>query len=318
MKPIQWDGKQIKKPGWYSGIPLEMYHSAKICDGYAVSSSDLRTCWSKSAAHMYVKWAENPKREERKSTRSMILGAAAHHLLLGEDKFRFKFAAQPLTYRDKTTAREKPWHNGADYCKAWNAKQAGAGKVPVTQDELRAIVEMARSLALEPLVQEGLLRGYVETSGFVRDAETGLWIKVRPDVVPTLTGDYVDLKTAADVTTVALQSSIRTYGYHQQGALIWEVVEQLNIRNGDAHPFESFVLMFIETDLPYCARTVPLVDDDLARGRLQNRAMLRKIASCLKSGRFPGPGEGDLRALPLADAERERIDKRLEFEKVQV
>jgi len=63
---------------------------------------------------------------------------------------------------------------------------------------------------------------------------------------------------------------------------------------------------------------VPLVDDDLARGRLQNRAMLRKIASCLKSGRFPGPGEGDLRALPLADAERERIDKRLEFEKVQV
>src|SRR4029078_8690833 len=101
--------------------------------------------------------------------------------------------------------------------------------------------EMARSLALEPLVQEGLLRGYVETSGFVRDAETGLWIKVRPDVVPTLTGDYVDLKTAADVTTGALQSSIRTYGYHQQGALIWEVVEQLNIRNGDAHPFESFV-----------------------------------------------------------------------------
>jgi len=310
MKAIKWNGSQITKPGWYSGIPLEIYHSPKICDGYAVSSSDLRTCWRQSPAHMRAKWAENPQREVKTPPRHYVLGSAAHHLLLGEDHFKTKYIAQPLTYRDKVTARDKTWHNGADYCKAWNAKQVASGKVWVTQDELKIIVEMSRSLALEPLVQEGLLRGYVEMSGFVKDQETGLWLKVRPDVVPTLTGDFVDLKTAADVTTVALQSSIRSYGYHQQGGLIWEVAEALE------HPFESFLLMFIETDVPYCARTVPLTDDDLARGRLMNRAMLRQIADCLAKGRFPGPGEGDMRPLPLADAERERIDARLKFEKV--
>jgi hypothetical protein len=74
-------------------------------------------------------------------------------------------------------------------------------------------------------------------------------LKVRPDVIPTMTGDFVDLKTAADVTTPALQYAIRAYGYHQQGALIWEVVEQL----GAEHPFAGFVLMFVETVAPWCA-----------------------------------------------------------------
>jgi PDDEXK-like domain of unknown function (DUF3799) len=308
LKIRQWDGKPIKANGWVAGVPLERYHSPSICVGPAVSSTDLRTCWAKSPAHMQLNWAENPKREARSVTRAMILGAAAHHLLLGEDNFKTRYVQQPATYRDKVTAVEKSWHNGANPCKAWNEKQARAGKTPVTLTELAAIVAMSRSLSLEPLVNAGLLRGHIEVSGFFKDTETGLWLKVRPDVVPTASGDFVDLKTAAEVTTPALQSAIRSRAYHQQGALVWEVVEAFE------QPFESFVLMFIETAAPWCARTVPLTDDDLARGRQQNRAMLRRIASCLAANHWPGPGEGDLRALPLANDERARIDDRLQRE----
>jgi hypothetical protein len=258
---------------------------------------------------MFVRWAENPKREERKVTDQMLLGAVAHHLLLGEGSFRTKYIPFPETYRDKKTAVEKPWHNGADACKAWVAKQTLAGKVPVPVKDLLKMVEMAKSLALEPLVRDGLLVGHIECSGFAKDKDTGLWIKTRPDVVP-MVSDFVDLKTASEVTTPALQSSIRTYGYHQQGALVWEVCEQLGL------PFESFTLLFIETDIPYCARTVPLPDDDLARGRLQNRAMLRRIKQCIDTEHWPGPGEGDIRPLPLSKDERERIDARLKLENV--
>jgi hypothetical protein len=310
MQVVKWSGKPITVPGWYSGIPIESYHSAGICSGPAVSSSDLRTCWKQSPAHMYARWADNPTREDKAITRAMLLGAAAHHLLLGEDQFKLKFVAQPLTYRNKVTAKETAWHNGADYCKKWNAQRAREGRTPVTQGELQTILAMSRSLALEPLVADGLLRGYVEHSGFAKDPETGLWLKVRPDVVPTHTGEFVDLKTTADVTTPALQSSIRSFGYHQQGALMWEVAELLK------HPFESFLLMFIETSAPFCARAVPLTDDDLARGRLQNRAMIRKVASCITADRWPGPGDGDIRPLSLSNDERERIDARLKYEKV--
>jgi len=308
MLTTKWNGKPISRPGWYSGVSLDAYHGANICAGPSVSSTDLRTCWAKSPAHMHLSWAENPLREARSVTRAMILGAAAHHLLLGEDGFKTRYVQQPQTYRDKTTAVEKSWHNGATYCKAWNAQQEKAGKQPITLGELGSIVAMSRSLALEPLVNAGLLSGQIEMSGFLKDHETGLWLKVRPDVIPTDSGDYIDLKTANDVTTPAVQSSIRSRGYHMQGGLIWEVVEAFE------QPFESFVLMFIETAAPWCARAVPLSDEDLARGRQQNRAMLRRIANCISANHWPGPGEGELRPLPLASDERKRIDERLQRE----
>jgi hypothetical protein len=306
MQVIPWDGQPITQPGWYSNIPIERYHSAGICDGPAVSSSNLRRCWTHSPAHMNAEWAENPEAEPRTATRAMILGQAAHHLFLGEDGFSAKFIAQPAEYPDKKTGLKKPWHNGSDYCKAWNDKFSD--RVIVTLKELQAIIEMAKSMALEPLVKEGLLTGHVECSGFIKDQETGLWIKVRPDVIPTDGGDFADLKTAAEVTTPALMSSIRSYAYHMQGALIWEVCEVLG------QPFESFVLMFIETTRPFCARTAPMDDKDLAFGRQQNRLMLRKIRECMELKHFPGPGEGDLSPMPLSNDERQRIETRLKVE----
>jgi hypothetical protein len=308
MQIRKWDGRPISKNGWVSGVSLERYHSAGICNAPAVSSTDLRTCWQKSPAHMYLNWSGNPKREERSVSRAMTLGSAAHHLLLGEDDFRTRYIAQPATYRDRTTAIEKSWHNGANYCKSWNALQQKAGKTPVTLTELAAIVAMSRSLALEPLVHAGLLRGAIEVSGFWKDPETNLWLKVRPDVVPTASGDYVDLKTTSDVTTPALQSTIRSRSYHMQGALCWEVVEAFE------QPFTDFVLMFIETSAPWCARVVPLTPEDMALGRQQNRAMLRRIASCIAANHWSGPAENDLRPLPLANDERNRIAERLKRE----
>jgi hypothetical protein len=257
---------------------------------------------------MFARWAENPDREEREASRNMILGSAAHHLFLGEDGYSTKFVSQPATYRDKVTAQEKPWHNGADVCKAWNAAHEKLGRVIVTQKELKAIVKMSESLAVDPMVQNGILNGHVECSGFFKHRATGLWVKVRPDVIPIGSGDYVDLKTAADVTTVALQSSIRSYGYHQQGALVMEAAADLSPEIQS----KQFVLLFIETANPYCARAVPLEEKDLVRGVDQNAAMLTWIAECIETGRWPGPGgTDDLRPLGLSNDERARIDERL-------
>ena len=231
--------------------------------------------------------------------------------MLGEDGFKLKFVAQPEIYRDKKTAEEKPWNNNSTVCKDWRAKQEDAGRVVVTVKELKSIVQMAKSLALEPLVKEGLLSGHIETSGFFKDKQTGLWIKVRPDVVP-MGGEFVDLKTASEVTTPALMSSVRSYGYNQQGALIWEACEMLG------QPFESFMLLFIETAAPYCARAVPMPDDDMGLGREQNQLAMRKIKASIDAGHWPGPGEGELIALGLSKDERERIRARLTAEGAQL
>lgn len=301
MTPTEWNGKPISKPGWYSGIPLEKYHSAGICNGPAVSSSNLRRCVAKSPAHMYAQWCENPNAEPPKATAAMNLGTLAHHMLLDRDGFLLKYVAQPPTYRDTKTAEVKPWNNNANYCKAWNAEQRAAGLNIVSTEDLNAVVAMSEALALVPMVNDDLLRGHVECSGFFKDKETGLWVKVRPDVIPQTVADFVDLKTTNDVTTIALMSTIRTFGYHQQGALIWEACEALD------QQFDSFAVVFVETANPFCARAAAMVKDDLALGRQQNRWAIRQVAHCLQAKHWPGPGEDDDREIGLSHAERERI-----------
>lgn len=299
----------ITKPGVYSGISLDEYHSDVVmADGsFAVSSSNLRTAWKHSMAHMFAEWAHNPKREATKETKWMRFGRTAHHLFLGEDDFKNQFVMEPATYRDKKTAAELPWHNGAHFCKAWHAEMAAAGRTVLKREEIEKVEPMVASLRLNPLVAAGGLNGLVEHSIIVQDKETGLWIKVRPDVIPN-DGEYVDLKITSDVNDLAVMSSIGSFGYHMQGGLIWEACEQLEML------FKSFTLLMVEDSAPFCVREVPVHDDDLSRGRLQCRAMMRRVARCIDAGHWPGPGEGELRPLPLAKREREAIDVRLQME----
>ena len=87
MKAIAWDKKPITRPGLYSGISLSEYHRGDICDGPSISSSGLRTIFTKSPAHY---WAASPLNddpdddvEDESDSQALIFGSAVHHLILG-------------------------------------------------------------------------------------------------------------------------------------------------------------------------------------------------------------------------------------------
>lgn len=308
MKVITKPNLPISKPGIYANIPIEVYHSAQCTDGNSVSSSDLRTAWSKSLRHTHARWAHNPNRppkNDNDETMFMRFGRAAHHLILGEDDFSLQYVVHPEKYRDKVTAEEKPWHMAANYCKKWVADMRATGRTVLKPAEIARIAPIVASLRLEPLVQADGLTGLVEHSMVVKDKETGLFLRCRPDVIPN-DGDYVDLKMTGDVTDDGVRKSLRSFLYHMQGGLIWEVCEQLGL------PFTSFTLLLVERDEPHCTRAVPLDMEDLALGRLQCRAMIRRVAECIERDYWPGPGEGELRSVSLAMTEREWTIKRLE------
>jgi hypothetical protein len=165
---------------------------------------------------------------------------------------------------------------------------------------------MSRALAAHPMVFSAeILNGGIEQSGFAKDPVTGLWLRVRPDAMPS-DGMFADLKTCTSVCDLDLKMTLKDYGYHQQGALIWQVCELLKI------PFESFSLVFVEKSPPYCVRVVELTDDDLNRGRRQNECGMIAIATGLAEGIWPGPGEADSEPFSLPKAEQEFIDARLE------
>lgn len=317
MESIEWDGTQITKPGMYSRVPMDTYHIQDICDGPSVSSSDLRLCFSKSAAHAYDKWSGNPKREEEEEEdgrgesekKHFIVGRAMHHLMLGEPFFAKLFAEQPTEYSD-ASGELKKWNGNANVCKTWKKKQDEVGRSILTAKDVRNIRGMAISLTRHPFVaQSGLLNGQVERSMFWRDQQTGIWLKSRPDNIPP-SNDFVDLKTTKSVLWPDLQREIKERGYYQQGALICRGArEVLKIAN------PTFTLIFVEKTSPWCVETVQLKDNDLDRGERANRASIDTFAEGLKTGAWLGPGgnRDDARPIEMSEWAQKQIDDKLKF-----
>lgn len=306
---MDWDGSPITAPGIYAGIPIDDYHSAVICGSEpSVSSSVLRKLFMRSAGHYWAYSPYNPESRaaDEEDTEALILGRAAHHVLLGEQFFAERYIVRP----DKIVGEDgyKPWNGNRNTCKNWLYNHRHL--IVLTPDQADQITGMASALAKHPLVIEGALNGYVECSMFWRDERTGIWLKARPDVMPSDCGDFVDIKKTRSVDYFALQSTLDDYGYYMQAALIFEGATALK------WPTESFSLFFVENDYPHLVRDVTLKDEDITLGAEVNRAMLEKFARCYQSGEWPGYGEGTVGGtIELSERSRERIKRRLAFEK---
>lgn len=302
MKITPWNGKPIAQPGIYSGVPMDVYHGANLCDGPSISSSGLRKIASQSPAHYFCESPYNPDRIEREETGSLTLGRAAHHLLLGEDDFSTLYVVRP----DKWDS----WRTND--AKAWKADQGAQGRTVLLNSQLDVIRGMARSLAAHPLIDAGILNGAIEQTIVWRCKDNGVWLKARPDAIPNDAGDFADLKTTTSVQTADLARTIADYGYHQQAALIaygWHSITKKDI--------ESFSFVFIESKQPHCTRIVTLKDDDLARGERQNFVAIKTFAKCMETGDWPGPGGADAEYLALPAWAQTRIDHQLELAEAQ-
>lgn len=270
--PIRdWDGKKIGEPCAVRNMPMSFYHGDP-CVGPSISSSGLRSIFIDSPRHYWNSSFYNPDREEIEQTEAIILGRAAHHLILGESEFSKHFViAKYPEFR-------------SNEAKAWKAEQMLAGLTVLTAKQVEQIKGMAASLAAEPIVQGGILNGHVEISMFWRDEETGIWLKARPDVVPVTSTEAADMKCVADVSDDGIARGLGERGYHQQAGLVGEGFRKtLDIE------MEHFTLVYVEQKRPHCVRFDEIPPDEIAAGAAENRAALRLFKRCIETGYWPGP-----------------------------
>lgn len=293
MKITEWNGEKITAPGIYAGMPIEYYHG-NCCDGPSISSSGLRCMEMKSPAHYWASSALNPERVPQPEKSAFEFGRAAHCLLLGEGEFQKRFAIRPERFEDYRTVEARQWRLSV----------RSARKTPVTADEIEIVRGMARSLEREPLIQSGLMTGQVELSMFWKDEKTGVWLKSRPDAVPSAGEILADLKTAADVSYEGITKSVSTFGYHMQGALALMGMKAIT---GRAAP--SFALIFVEKAPPFAVSIVQIDSEALLYGARQIRRSLDEFAACLKSGEWPGPLRGQERTVGLTGYWRSRLQQ---------
>lgn len=275
-----WNGDQIKDGGIYRSIPIATYHrKVDLLDAPSVSKSVLKHIvppMGGSPKAFWGRWSHNPNHVVEKKKPATNLGQATHMLLLGEDTFKDHFVIRP----DKVDG--ETWQGNKTVCRKWLAEQELAGLSVITAEELETIHRMAEDAAQYPLVQQGLLNGRIERSMFWKDPETGIWLRARPDVIPSSDGIFADLKTTSSMDEDFLERQVGDLGYFLQGAMTRMVCRGLEI------PFERFVFLYVLNDDVPDTGHAELNDLDLDRGEEVIRHSLRTIRTCLDSGYWPG------------------------------
>lgn len=306
---IQWTGDVITRPGVYRGIPLSLYHSAELFGNVpSISSSGLRTIFHRSALHYWSTSPYNPKAVEPEDKEAFIFGRAAHHLLLGEPNFNRFFSVRPSEIVSSKTGELVQWNGLRKECIRWSANEAAAGRTVLTPLQAENIIGMAERLGTHPLVKRGAITGgETELSYFWRDAETGIWLRWRPDSTPNDSDDHVDIKTTRDIRFV--QKAIEDFGYEQQGGLGRVATRELLKRE-----MKSFALLFVEKTSPWDNALVELKSSELDRGERMNRAALRTFWRCWKSKEWPGYAKDHIGYIEAGDRYRERVEARLQEE----
>lgn len=295
------DGQQVTEPGAYR-CSMAHYHSQGICPGPSISSSGLRKIWSEGPWHFWATSDLNPNRYPAKEpSPALILGRAAHSLILGDEVFSETFTYYPKDAPRRPTAaqiaafeRTGKWSDAAkEGAEFWEKFDAQAqGRTLLSEEQVEAVLRMAENIQKNPLAMQMLTGVRAEVSMIWRDEATGVWVKSRPDMLPDNGADAADLKTFSargSNLKLAVQRSITDRGYHSQMALAQEGAERVFGVSAS-----EFVLVFVETTIPHEVIPVRLDEESLHIGRIQNRHALDTFARCLKSGEWPGVVEGVL------------------------
>ncbi len=286
--------EKITEPGAFR-LPMDRYHSTDLCDGVSVSSSHLRTVTTKSPHAFWKTWGANPNRYPPKDdSDSLILGRAAHCLILGDEVFEEQFCYVPEKAPRRPTSvqvaafeRTGQWSDaaaeGAAFWAEWDAK--ANGRAFLTEEQVQKVRYMAENLAASPEAVTALTSQMTEVSMIWQDEATGLWVKSRPDCIPDNGYDFGDLKTFAPKggdLSIAAQRAVTDHGYAQQMALAIEGAERVFGQGGD-----RCMLVFVQTSEPYEVVPILLEPEALYWGRVLNRKALDQIAEGIATGVWP-------------------------------
>jgi len=240
------EAKKLPIPGIYPGIPSRIYHQLDY-----LGSSTIKA------------FESNPSTCHDPVTGIPPVGEASHcYSLEGKDEFHTLYTVMP-EFPCPPGQNERGWHNTNLYKgKVGDFLLENAGKICLTAEEGRAVLEMDKNLKAHPVTRKILNRGANELTVFWIDPGTGLKCKARIDDYPG-NGIANDLKT-----TNSLASFIGIYKrlhYSTQGGMYTQGLEA----NGEN--IRAFIVCAVEFNEPFGVRAgrIGMPEDETQIDRLQ-------------------------------------------------
>jgi hypothetical protein len=285
-------GEKITEPGVYE-MPNDWYH-ADCADGPSFSASMAIALYQECPRVMWFDSYLNPDRPSDSVTR-FDLGTAAHAAALEENWQGLVVAV------DKNTpaARKRYLRN--------EARESGA--VCLTPDQMARVLVMRDALWADDECHRLTTEGQNELSYFVKDEDTGIWLKSRPDVRIRI-DDKVCVRdyktTSGSVHPRSIAMKVHDGGWFIQAASQLDIITRV-----EGAPPHDFAWICQENAPPHLVNIVTPSVITLDWGLIVWRAMIRDFFACLTADNWPAYERGAEIDLPrgIEMALEERKDR---------
>ncbi|MFO3904127.1 RecE family exodeoxyribonuclease [Enterobacter hormaechei] len=303
------------EPGRYEGLPNNVYHAAN-----GISSTQVKDA---RVSLMFYHGRHVAKTIRRESSEALTFGSLAHTLALEPEKLHEEFAVFPGVPEEAFTTTDSI----KAFIREFNADKPKAEQLKLTgkKEELQAAIRAvnpdaifadefeqewrdsvsgktilsSEQLALATAIQQALLNHEsagkllrhpsrsVETSYFGMDDETGLEVRVRPDLEVEINGVRigVDLKTISmgrikqDGLRAKLHREIIDRDYHLSAGMYCSVAD-----------FDQFFWIFVNKDEGYhWVAVIEASEDLLALGTQEYQKTMRALAQAYDTNYWPAP-----------------------------
>lgn len=303
------------EPGRYEGLPNEVYHAAN-----GISSTQVKDA---RVSLMFYHGRHVTKTIRRESSEALTFGSLAHTLALEPEKLHEEFAVFPGIPAEAFTTTDSM----KAFIREFNADKPKAEQLKLTgkKEELQAAIRAVspesifadefeqqwrdsvdgktilsrEQLTLATAIQQALLNHEsagkllrhpsrsVETSYFGMDDETGLEVRVRPDLEVQINGVRigVDLKTISmgrvkqDGLRAKLHREIIDRDYHLSAGMYCSVAD-----------FDQFFWIFVNKDEGYhWVAVIEASEDLLDLGLLEYQRTMRALANAYDTDCWSAP-----------------------------
>lgn len=303
---------------WEIYAPADLSNEA-YQEHEAISGTGLATIYKQSPAHY--------KYAERKQTKPLMFGIAAHSMLLESDKFDSEYVRDidAEQYPDalinmndmKAWLKDRglkvsgskpelierildsePGTHILDVLKEIHAEEHSEKQI-LSPEDYDAVKTM-REVILQDETMATMLQGGFSEYSLIGELG-GVMVKVRPDLL-TSGGGIVQYKTTRSCHPEDFGRNVDGYGYLLKAALEWECYTR-------AYGKEPSYYIFLaqEKEAPYVWKPYNLTSYALAIGRVQLETALSVYARCLESDQWPGYG-ASIDALQLPEWLKKQYD----------
>jgi len=266
------------KNSWCPDLSDKHYHSDKT----ALGSSSIRTAL-RSLKEFYWEF----QGEEKKETKDMRLGKIIHMAILEPERFRQCYVIEPI-FEGRTQKGELTTNPNCKEVKekreAWLA-DLGPTAMVIDENEMEMITGIATSIQEYPDAMMLIEDARTEVSGYYRDPDTGLGMKIRPDML--LIGDVAlitDLKSTVDAEE--FKFGTQAFGDDKRYDIqLFQYAEGARLISGKDVP--QVHIIAVEKTPPYEVAVYYFLREDLAQAEQDYRATLRKIKSAIEFEKWP-------------------------------